>query len=94
MGTRERGPAHDYASTALFSTRTLTVKFIPRQIATPDVSFSKTENLFNLVMNPQQWRNIKQPFDSTPFADKFKIDMEQALFADVVPWIALALIEY
>jgi hypothetical protein len=75
-------------------------------------------------MNPEQWRNIKRPYVPKPFADKFKIDVEQLLldtrrtqlqvdlveangkpnlvsgrildktfFADVVPWIALTLIE-
>jgi hypothetical protein len=54
-------------------------KFMPRQILKPDASFSGTENINSLAINPEQWRNIGRPFDPKPFSGKFQIDVEKLL---------------
>jgi hypothetical protein len=43
----------------------------------PDISFVGIEQITSLGMNPQQWRNIVKPFNSTRFTDIFDIDVEK-----------------
>jgi hypothetical protein len=53
-------------------------KSMTRQISKPDASFSGTENVTCLGMNPEQWRNIKKPYPNQ-FVDIFEIDVEKLL---------------